>query len=282
MQSGYIRHACEKPNDRRLWGVSDFVQNPNGDDGEGDDDANLPVDVRATIAGRYRKFARHMASCENATKAARLAGWSEKSAGKQGYRLMQRPEVVAMVEEERAERAKRLEVTDERIIAAYAAIAFGDARRVVKWDDLGEGKITDSDDLTDDEAMIVAGVDRVERTDAKGNTTVTIKVRREPRGPALDALAKIKGLMRERVEVEGLGAVADEMAQLRAQRRARLAASNAAKPIDVEVIEGEEINPKATPASNPGHSDAREEITPEPGIAQRFAARMPREDDNAG
>lgn len=246
----------------------------------GDNDANLPDDVRASMAARYRRFARHMAACDNAAKAARLAGYTEAHAGNQGYRLMQIPAVVAMVEEEREERRKRLEVTEDRIIAAYAAIAFGDPRRVVKWDDRGEGEITDSDDLTDDEAMMVAGVERIEKTTAAGDTIVTVKIKREPRGPALDALAKIKGMFRERVEIEGADGVANEMAELRERRRARLAASNKATPIDVEIVDHE--IPSGTGAVEAATIEPERATAPTviaPGIAARFAARLPREEE---
>lgn len=194
-------------------------------------DAFSVVPGAKSSEARRRLFARHMAACENQSEAARRAGYSHHpgTCRSTGSRLMQIPAVVAMVEEEREARADRLLVTEERIIAAYAAIAFGDARRIVKWDDRGEGQITDADDLTDDEAMMVQAVERIERTTENG-TTVTVKIKREPRQPALDALAKIKGMMRDRVEVDGVGELADEMAELRERRRARLVGGNAQAP----------------------------------------------------
>lgn len=293
-------------------------ENSHTDGGEG-----VPAVIAAEIAEaqqqRYRLFARHMASCENATRAARLAGYSEASAYNQGWRLLQRPDVLAMVEEERQARAKRLEVTEDRILAAYAAIAFGDARRIAKWDDRGEGAITDSDDLTDDEAMMVQGVERQERYDKDGNPIVTVKVRLASRTAALDALARTKGMFREKLEIEGAGGVADEMAELRRRRAARRAASDKATPIDVEVIDNEGETNAGSGASAEGRAvDAgvgvlqgnsgvreHEEVggdqgahgrvavgrlhdgmdgsgRPEqiaPGIARRFAAATPRDPD---
>jgi hypothetical protein len=73
-----------------------------------------------------------------------------------------------MVEEERELRAQRLLVTDQRIIEAYSAIAFGDARRVLEWDDNGEGQIEPSEELTPDEALLVQGVERVEKPTLAG------------------------------------------------------------------------------------------------------------------
>jgi hypothetical protein len=70
------------------------------------------------LEARLRLFARHMADCENAAKAARLAGYSDYPGTSRatGSRLMQDPAVVAMVEVERRERAQRLRVSEERIV----------------------------------------------------------------------------------------------------------------------------------------------------------------------
>jgi phage terminase small subunit len=94
---------------------------------------NSMGDVPGIMEARRRLFARHMADCENAAKAARLAGYSDHpgTSRSTGSRLMQDPAVVAMVEEERKARADRLRVSEERIVEAYAAIAFGDVRSVV-------------------------------------------------------------------------------------------------------------------------------------------------------
>lgn len=215
-----------------------------------------------------------MADCENASEAARRAGfWKDEWAHQQGWRLMNRPEVVAMVEEARAERAQRLRVTEERIIEAYAALAFGDARRVVTWEEDGSGSVTASEQLTEEEAMRVQAVERTTNYDKDGNPVTKVKVTLAPRQPALDALAKIKGMFRDKVEVSTIDGVAAEMTELRARRRARRQASEAAAPVDVEVIDAEptsEIRERAAPL------EPQAGPVP-PGIARRFIATLPRE-----
>jgi phage terminase small subunit len=198
------------------------------------DDAQVSMgDVPGIMEARRRLFARHMADCENAAKAARLAGYSSHpgTSRSTGSRLMQDPAVVAMVEEERAARAHRLRVSEERIVEAYAAIAFGDFRSVVRYHD-GKVEITPSDDLTEDEAMLVASVVTRTRTDQDGNVTVTTRIKLNDRQRALEALARIKGVFRDKVEVEASG-VAAEMAELRLRRGARCRAcrSASARPV---------------------------------------------------
>jgi hypothetical protein len=110
---------------------------------------------------------------------------------------MQDPEVVAMVEEERKARADRLRVSEERIVEAYAAIAFGDFRSVVSYVD-GKVKITPSDDLIEDEVMLIASIETHTRTDRDGNVTVTTTIKLQDRQRALEALARMKGMFRDR------------------------------------------------------------------------------------
>ncbi len=92
----------------------------------------------------------------------------------------------------------------------------------------GKVEITPSDDLTEDEVLLIASIETHTRTGKDGNVTVTTTIRLQDRQRALEALARIKGMFRDRVEVEYANrGVADEMAELRQRRRARLAASDA-------------------------------------------------------
>jgi phage terminase small subunit len=181
------------------------------------------------LEARLLLFARRMADCENAAKAARLAGYSyyPGTSRATGSRLMQDPAVVAMVEVERRERAQRLRVSEGQLVEAYTAIAFGDFRSVVRYHN-GKVEITPSDDLTEDEVLLIASIETHTRTDKAGNVTVTTTIKLQDRQRALEALARIKGVFRDRVEVEYANrGVADEMAELRQRRRALLAASDA-------------------------------------------------------
>lgn len=263
---------------KQLWGMGgclgfisrcghSVIMSIDGDDQPApeEDDPNVPADVAASRIARYRSFARHMAASENASKAARLAGWSETSAAQQGWRLMQRPDVLAMVEEERQERAHRLRVTDDRIINAYATLALSDVRDVVTWND-DAATIRDSNELTEDQAMLVQSVTRKERTLKSGETIVTTEVRLADRKAAIDALARIRGLFKDKLEVETVGGIADEMEAMRRRRTERDAASLAARPVGATVTFD---LPGAEPA--PMRS-----LDAPPGRAARFMASMPR------
>ena len=162
----------------------------------------------------------------NATRAATAAGYSAATAYSQGPRLLSRPDIAQAIEIERARLMAKLSVTPERIVSTLAAIAFGDVRDVVAWDGEGKATITPSDELHEDEAVMVEGVSRRERTDAGGNTTATTDIKLSSRQGALDKLARIQGLYKDRVEIIDGEGLAD---RLEAKRQARIAARAAAK-----------------------------------------------------
>lgn len=230
------------------------------------DHAPVPVgilcDVEYGMRGRHRLFAFHMAACENSAKAARLAGYSDHPGTSKatGSRLMQDPDILVLVEEEREARRQRLRVDDQRILDAYSAIAFGDTRCVVTWNERGEALISPSDALSDDEAMLVTGVTRKERAHADGGRTITIEFKFADRLQALHALARTRGLFKDKLEIETTGGIADEMEAMRQRRAERMAASEAARPVRASVVF--DVSAAPTPAEVP------------PGRARRFLATM--------
>jgi phage terminase small subunit len=225
-----------------------------------------------SVKSRYRLFAAHMAACENAAKAARLAGYSEHPGTSKatGSRLMQDPDVVEMVEEEREARRQRLRIDDQRVMDAYAAIAFGDTRCVVRWNEFGQALICSSDELTDDEAMLVQGVTRRERVDANGDRVVTMEFKFSDRLQALNALARARGLLSEKADTVTTDDVAADMEVLRRRRLERIAASSAAKLVCASASFFPPIR-------------LRDDIQRgRPGRAARFLAAMHSDNDHEG
>lgn len=62
----------------------------------------------------------------NATQAAIRAGYSVKTAGSFGHDLLKKPEIQAAIAEAQASRAARTEITADRVLDGFAAIAFSD------------------------------------------------------------------------------------------------------------------------------------------------------------
>lgn len=66
----------------------------------------------------------------NATQAAIRAGYSAKTAGQVGAENLKKPEIQEAIQAGRARLAARVEITQERVLAEYAKIAFFDPRDV--------------------------------------------------------------------------------------------------------------------------------------------------------
>ena len=94
-----------------------------------------------------------------------------------------------------AKAAAANEVTQERIVKELARIAFGNKRAVMTW---GPGGVSlrDSDELTDDEAAMVAEVQET-ITQAGGS----LKMKTHDKVKALELLGKHVGMFAEKVQV---------------------------------------------------------------------------------
>lgn len=189
------------------------------------------------LGPQEEQFALWYARWPNATRAALKAGYTKASAHNAGWRLLQRDDVKDLIAAERKARSERLFVTPDRIVEALSAIAFGDTREVVTWDGDGNAEITPADELHEDQAMLVEGIVRKERVTGEGETTTTTEIKLSNRQAALDKLARIQGLYKDRVEVTDGDGLA---ARLEAKRLARVAARAAAAGAPAPSTEGGE------------------------------------------
>jgi phage terminase small subunit len=144
---------------------------------------------------KQRKFAEEYLKDCNATQAAIRAGYSEKSAEWIGPQLLGKTHVATYLSELRAAQTERTGSDADRIKEALRAIAFSDQRRYQKWGPSGVN-VLESSGLTNEEAMAVAEVSQT-ITDAGG----TLKIRQHDKLKAIELLAKMEGLLRDKVEV---------------------------------------------------------------------------------
>lgn len=133
----------------------------------------------------------------NATQAAIRAGYSQKTAGQIGERLLKKVEIQQALTERMKAREQRTEVTQDKIVKELAKIAFGDPRNVMSWGPNGVN-LKDSADLTDDQAAFVSEVS--ETTTEHGGS---LKLKTNDKLKALDLLAKHLGMFKDKVEVTG-------------------------------------------------------------------------------
>lgn len=147
---------------------------------------------------RQERFVEEYLVDFNATQAAIRAGYSAHSARGNAYGLLKRPEVRAAVSRGRARLARASQVTAERVIQEYAALAFSDLREVADWGP--DGVVPKAArELSPDAARAVAEV-----TDSRSKTgSGSVKVKLHDKKGALDALARHLGLFVERHELTG-------------------------------------------------------------------------------
>lgn len=125
---------------------------------------------------RTRQFIREYLIDLNGSAAARRAGYSPRSAGRRAFELLERPEVKAAVRAAMAARARRTNVTADRVLEEFARIAFADLRRVSDWGP-GGFRLKPSARLADADAAAVAWVSTGGRN-ASACTTSSARSRR--------------------------------------------------------------------------------------------------------
>lgn len=174
---------------------------------------------------RHRRFVEEYLIDLNATAAAKRAGYSPRSASCTGYNLINRPEIVAAVAKAQAERAKRTQVTADKVVTELAKVAFGDPRRLLSWGPKGV-ELRESSELSEAEAALVSEVSVTHSSTGAGAKRVKLRCKLT----ALNALGKHLGVFNgRRAPPELAGDTHDdetENARERLARRiARLAAS---------------------------------------------------------
>src|SRR5690349_3808788 len=105
----------------------------------------------------------------NATQAAIRAGYSEATAYSQGQRLLKHVEVKKAIAAAKKERAERMAIKQDRVLAELARVAFFDMRRLYD----AKGNLIPVHELDTDTAAALAGLDVIEQqtveVDADGN-----------------------------------------------------------------------------------------------------------------
>ena len=132
----------------------------------------------------------------NATQAAKEAGYSEKTAHRIGAENMQKPAIVAAIQEKRAEAQKRNEVTLDRIISEYATIAFSGMSKFIRINAQGE-PVVDLSKCTPDDLDLLAETTIEDFTDGRGEDARDVrrvKIKTLDRLKALETLGRHLGL----------------------------------------------------------------------------------------
>lgn len=138
------------------------------------------------LTARQARFVAEYLIDLNATQAAIRAGYSEKTALQQGPRLLGNVGIAAAIQSAQAKRAKRTQITQDRVLQELARVGFSDLRRAVDW--VGQTvTLKDSAQLDDDTALAMSEV-------SQGPNGLKIKM--HDKLSALDKLARHLGMFK--------------------------------------------------------------------------------------
>lgn len=157
---------------------------------------------------KQRRFVDEYLIDLNATQAAIRAGYSEKTAGSQGFDLLKKPEIADAIHSAMQDREERTEITQDRVLQELAKIGFADIRKAVKWGDgvpvadplTGEPVISNGVALVGSEEIddaTAAAVSEISQT-AQG-----IKIKMHDKRAALVDIGRHLGMFTDKTEITG-------------------------------------------------------------------------------
>lgn len=149
----------------------------------------------------------------NATQAAIRAGYSEKTAYSAGQRLLRNVEIQNRIAELKAERSKRTEITQDRVVKELAAMAFAKATDYAQI--AGNTVfIKSTTELTPEQQAGIVGIKQ---------TQAGIEVKLD-KTKALEMLGRHLGMFNDKLELSG--AVANPYANLTEAELKKLAGAD--------------------------------------------------------
>jgi len=167
------------------------------------------TDKPKTLNARQEAFCQSYARSANATQAAKDAGYSQKTAYAQGFRLLKDAEILSRVRDISQERFRAAHMTPDETLALIAKRSRFSLKGMVK---LMDGvPVVDLENATDEQLECLS--------EASMSETGVLKVK----GPNVDAslttMARIQGLLKDKVEVSVDSDFAAKMAAAFARAR---------------------------------------------------------------
>ncbi len=150
----------------------------------------MPAQPLKKLNEQHRRFVHHYLEDYNAARAARLAGYSAKSADRQAHDLLKDPLVRELIKERQAEIEAELNLSLAMIMREYKRVAFANLERVATWDKDGKLLVKTPEELTPGDLAALCEISNV-TIEKEGMTKVTQKVKMYNKVPALDRLARL-------------------------------------------------------------------------------------------
>lgn len=173
----------------------------------------------------HERFAQEYMLDLNPGEAAKRAGYSAHTCGSQGRRLLHNARIASRVAELKAERAERLQISQDRVIQEVAAIAFANLKPLISMSPLGDPSI-DLSAATNDQFAALSTIKVDDYVDGRGDAARDVKsveLKSHDKLKALDMLGKHLGVFKEKVELTLDDDVATQLAKAMARHAAQRA-----------------------------------------------------------
>ena len=162
----------------------------------------MPKSKDKKLTPKQQKFVDEYLIDLNATQAAIRAGYSAKTAGWIGQKLVAKSHISESIRKRRDALSKKTEVSQERIVLEMKRLALFDVRNFFRDD----GTPIPIKELSDDAAAAIVGFDVVSIGNAESGVGQVIKYKLPDKNKSLENLAKILGHFERRSELEKLQA----------------------------------------------------------------------------
>lgn len=110
------------------------------------------------LTEKQKRFVQEYLVDLNATAAAKRAGYSEKSASRIAVELLNKTQVSAEIQKQQAERQKRTEITQEKVLQELAAIAFANGYDFAQVIKPGVVRVIPTEEIPQDKRKAVASI----------------------------------------------------------------------------------------------------------------------------
>ena len=163
-----------------------------------------------TLRPKHARFVQEYLVDLNATQAAIRAGYSAKTADREGYRLLRNAEISAAVQAGQQARLQEAGLTATRVLEELRRVGFMNIRGLFEAD----GRLKPVTEWSEEHLAAVASVDIVTVAREDAPPAQVHELRLWNKVAALDTLAKHFGLLKERLEVEGPASIQIVMQQI--------------------------------------------------------------------
>lgn len=167
--------------------------------------ADSDEESRATLTAKQQCFVAEYLVDLNATQAAIRAGYSENTAAVIGYENLTKPPIQAAIAAAMADRAKRTEVTQDRVVKELAKIGFANMKNYMRAGGDGDPYL-DFSVLTEDQTAALAEVTVDDYVDGRGENARAVKrvkFKLHDKRAALVDLGRHLGIFKDKIEHSG-------------------------------------------------------------------------------